>query len=132
MTIGNTGVYGGALHEGDREVAKKIGDDRVKARASGVCKPARRRTYTLGERAGRDVERRTRVHPRTPSERGAEAAGYVYVMQDSVGLTKIGYFDEVAQRLYAMGTAIVASPGTRPIRLVSVLVLPTIGEPEEA
>lgn len=124
MTIVNTSVRGGRIHEGDRQMAKKVGDGRGAARSSGLRKSPRRRAHPKWYRASRDVERCSRVHPLTSAERREEAAGYVYVMQDAVGLTKIGYSDEVGQRLYAMGTAIVAWPATQPIRLVSALVLP--------
>jgi hypothetical protein len=105
-------------------MATKDGNPRSATRPSGLCKPTRRGTNTQWDRACRDVEQRARLHPLTPAETEAAAIGYVYVMKDADGLTKIGYSADVSHRLDRMQWAIVAGPARRPIHLVSAIGLP--------
>ncbi len=128
MSIGMTDVHNRErrrnLHEGNRDMATKDGNARSSARVAGLRKPTRRGADTQWDRACRDFEQRARLHPLTPTEAQAGEIGYVYVMKDADGLTKIGYSSDVSHRLDRMQWAIVAGPARRPVNLVSAIGLP--------
>lgn len=110
-------------HRDNRGMAKTGRDTGKQARPSGRSKSASRRTHPQWYCASRDAEQRSRLHPRTSPQDG-ERLGFVYVMQDATGLTKIGYSEDVAHRLLAIQQPIASGPGQRPIRLVSAIGMP--------
>lgn len=99
-------------------MATKDQNARSTTRLAGLRKPTRCGTDTQWDRACRDAEQRTKIHP---SASGEADTGCVYIMKSASGLIKVGYTggDDPAHRLAAMQCLV--GPEHRPVDLVGAL-----------
>lgn len=84
-----------------------------------------RRTYTVWERACRDAKRRSELYSEQSTQEEAEAQGwgFVYIMKDATGASKVGHSTNLPRRIIDLQTGLWG--GVRPIQLVRAIQLPT-------